>query len=280
MGYLGSIVTFEVVNDEGAEQTDERALTITLEDSKATVAGWSALGEYIIAGHEDGSVSQWDGRTGEFIYRSDAHEGQIQDLQFSPDRTYFITASKDKTAKLFDAKSLELLKTYTTDTPLNSAAITPEKEFVILGGGQAAMDVTTTAARQGKFEARIYHKIFEEEVGRVRGHFGPLNTVAVHPEGKGYCSGGEDVSTAVLDNEYDVTDFIRRVTFVCTTSTSRTLTSNILRRETSSGKASYEEMYVLADENQIHAKHGKALSICARKQGKHLEMSNDWARAI
>jgi translation initiation factor 3 subunit I len=54
------------------------------------------------------------------------------------------------------------------------------------------MDVTTTSSRQGKFEARFYHKVFEEEIGRVRGHFGPLNTVAVHPEGKGYASGGED----------------------------------------------------------------------------------------
>ena len=66
------------------------------------------------------------------------------------------------------------MKTYTADTPLNSACITRKKDFVILGGGQAAMDVTTTAARQGKFEARFYHKIFEDEIGRVRGHFGPL----------------------------------------------------------------------------------------------------------
>jgi len=27
------------------------------------------------------------------------------------------------------------------------------------------MDVTTTSARQGKFEARFYHKIFEDEIG-------------------------------------------------------------------------------------------------------------------
>lgn len=64
------------------------------------------------------------------------------------------------------------MKTYVADTPLNSASITPKKDFVILGGGQAAMDVTTTSTRQGKFEARFYHKIFEEEIGRVRGHFG------------------------------------------------------------------------------------------------------------
>lgn len=73
------------------------------------------------------------------------------------------------------------MKTYQTDTPLNSAAITPRKEFVILGGGQEARDVTTTSSRQGKFEARFFHKIFEEEIGRVRGHFGPLNTVESPP---------------------------------------------------------------------------------------------------
>ena len=95
-------------------------------------------------------------------------------------------------SQLVSTDDLQILHTYVTDTPLNSAAITPVKDFVILGGGQAAMDVTTTSARQGKFEARFYHKIFEEEIGRVRGHFGPLNYVAVHPKGTGYCSGGED----------------------------------------------------------------------------------------
>ena len=39
------------------------------------------------------------------------------------------------------------------------------------------MKVTTTSRRQGKFETRFWHKIFEEEVGRVKGHFGPINTL-------------------------------------------------------------------------------------------------------
>lgn len=38
------------------------------------------------------------------------------------------------------------------------------------------MQVTTTSLRQGKFETRFWHKVFEEEVGRVKGHFGPVNT--------------------------------------------------------------------------------------------------------
>ncbi|TVY20696.1 Eukaryotic translation initiation factor 3 subunit I [Lachnellula arida] len=194
MGFLGTIVLLDIKLDVNAEQSSEKSLVITCEESKATVAGWSFLSKYIIAGHEDGSVSKYNAKTGEQIDNVQIHEldYSITDIQWSQDRTYFITASKDKSAKIVNVDDLEIMKTYTTDTPLNSACITPKKDFVILGGGQDAMGVTQTSARQGKFEARFYHKIFEEEIGRVRGHFGPLNTVAVDPQGRGYASGGED----------------------------------------------------------------------------------------
>lgn len=54
------------------------------------------------------------------------------------------------------------------------------------------MNVTTTSARQGRFETRFWHKVFEEECARLPGHFGPINTIAISPDGKGYASGGED----------------------------------------------------------------------------------------
>lgn len=53
------------------------------------------------------------------------HVGSINDMQMSKDGTMFITASKDKTAKLFDTDSLACLKTYKTERPVNSAAISP-----------------------------------------------------------------------------------------------------------------------------------------------------------
>lgn len=82
---------------------------------------------------------------------------------------------------------------------------------VVLGGGQEAREVTTTQSRQGKFEARFYHKIFEDEIGRVRGHFGPLNTIAVHPKGTGYASGGEDGYIRVHHFEPSYFDFMYEV---------------------------------------------------------------------
>ena len=47
------------------------------------------------------------------------------------------------------------------------------------------MDVTTTSVKIGKFDARFYDLVFEEEFGRVKGHFGPINSLAFHPDGEG-----------------------------------------------------------------------------------------------
>lgn len=221
MGRTGTISVFKInYNGDYTQQEQEPEVVIeTRTDSKkVTVAGWTANSEYIIAGHEDGSVSKYNSKTGEFIQSVQAHGihneekvVSITDIQFAPeDGSYFITSSKDKCAALIDVESLEILKVYKADAPMNTAAITPVKDFVILGGGQEARNVTTTAESQGKFEARFYHKIFVDEIGRVKGHFGPLNSIAVHPDGTGYASGGEDgfirlhyYDKSYFDFEYD-----------------------------------------------------------------------------
>lgn len=62
MGFLGTIVLLDIKLDVNAEQSSEKSLVITCEESKATVAGWSFLSKYIIAGHEDGSVSKYNAK--------------------------------------------------------------------------------------------------------------------------------------------------------------------------------------------------------------------------
>jgi len=62
MGFLGTIVVLDIELDVEAEQSSEKSLVITCEDAKATVAGWSYMSKYIIAGHEDGSVSKYDAK--------------------------------------------------------------------------------------------------------------------------------------------------------------------------------------------------------------------------
>lgn len=108
------------------------------------------------------------------------------------DKTLLITASKDCSAKLIDPMTLDVIKVYRTDRPVNGAVISPTHPHVLIGGGQEAMSVTVTAASKGKFESKFFHMIFEEEFGRVKGHFGPINAIAVHPFGKSFASGSED----------------------------------------------------------------------------------------
>lgn len=194
---------------EGGEQSEEPVVTLRGHTESVTRILWYPTGDVIITASDDNSLRKWDIETGKQIGMVVAHKKGIHDAQFSKDSQQIITASKDCSARLWDTRSFSHLKTYVTDAPVNSAAISPIMPHVVLGGGQEASMVTTTSDRQGKFEARFFHLIDEEELGRVKGHFGPINTVCFSPDGKSYVSGGEDgfVRLHAFDQEYYERDY-------------------------------------------------------------------------
>lgn len=160
--------------------------------AKMTHAMWAPLNEHILTCDSVGYVRKWNVETGHLVESEKEHRGQISSMQFSWDKTMFITASKDQTAKLWDTKTMKVKKIYSSDRPINGAAISPLMNHVIIGGGQDARDVTTTGTRSGKFEAEFYHMVYQDYMGTIKGHFGPINFIAFSPDGKSYSSGGED----------------------------------------------------------------------------------------
>jgi translation initiation factor 3 subunit I len=161
--------------------------------NKVTSMGWTAGNTHIIAGFDNGLLVKYDPVTGEEVQRvENFHNDRINRIRFSKDKALFVTASKDTTAKLVDPETLDVVRMYKTDRPVNDAVISSHHPHVLIGGGQDAMTVTVTAASQGKFETRFFHMIYEEEFGRVKGHFGPINAIGIHPDGKSYASGAED----------------------------------------------------------------------------------------
>ena len=159
-------------------------MEIEMGTNKATRVKWGPADTTLISIHEEGTFIIWDFPSGNKLTTIDAHQHPVSDLNFNFDRTLMITSSRDHCAKIWEMETYMEVKTFKTDRPLNSAAISPlynsdetRKYHVLLGGGQEARDVTTSGASSGKFEACLYHMVTEEELGTVQGHFGPINTL-------------------------------------------------------------------------------------------------------
>jgi translation initiation factor 3 subunit I len=186
----GKISIFDIETTELIQEID-----IPKEGSKrvnATKIWWTYLNEHIFVSFDNGMIRLYNPTTGHMENEFRAHEKKINRVQFNQDKTMFITSSADFTSKLYDAVNLEHLKTYTTDRPINDAVISETKDHILLGGGQEAMSVTTTSGKVGKFETRFFWLVYEEEFGSVKGHFGPINALAINPNGLNYASGAED----------------------------------------------------------------------------------------
>lgn len=190
MGQQGSVVIYNLDTSDLANPQVEEVKRIVRKESPFVKACWTYDGKHIVAIHRNGTVSKINAESGETEKENKIHEELIVDLQLSKDRTYFVTSSRDKTAHLCYVDDLEIRKTYVGDVPFNSAAITPVKDYIIAGGGIDAKSVTTSS--DGRFEVHFFHKLFEDDLGRLGGHFGPINTITVHPHGTCYVSGSED----------------------------------------------------------------------------------------
>jgi len=193
LGFMPTIYIWDLSVD--ARIVSKPAMEITgRNESKILDAIWGPLNENIITACEDGTIRVYDVKNGEQVKVISEHTRAVQQISYNKNRTMFVSASKDGTSKLFDAKTFKCLKTYHTGRPINSASISPDEEYecVIVGGGQSADTVTTTRVDSAQFRVRFFHTIYQEELGSVQGHFGPVNALAFNPDGRGFASGGED----------------------------------------------------------------------------------------
>jgi len=200
---------------------------------------WGPYDKTLITTHDASESGQgffcvWDAFSGEKITQKECHATPISSISFDNDRSIAMTTSRDKYAKIWNvATGWNLICELKSEAPLNGGALSPlisersksrmycketllskgreeiDFEFplrphAVIGGGQAASDVTTTGSSEGKFEAQLWNVPLGHKIGDLGGHIGPINYVAFFPNGRGFATGGEDgfIRLTDFDEEY------------------------------------------------------------------------------
>ncbi|MDP2438530.1 MAG: hypothetical protein Q8P67_22530 [archaeon] len=190
--------------DDATDQAEAPLTSFVCGNFKITKALWGPCDRHIYTVGDSAKVQIWDPNVGKAVHEINDHEKAINDIEFSADGAFFLTASADYTSRLYDSRSNTLVKTYRTGRPCNGASFSPLMDHVIIGGGQPASEVTTRRVDTAQFATRVYHKIFAEEMGLIMGHFGTVNAVKFSPTGRQFATGGEDgyVRLNYLDDTY------------------------------------------------------------------------------
>jgi len=190
--------------DEKRDVKPKPSCQIEVKTGRVLKAIWGYHNQTIITGDEEGFIRIYDTERAQEVRSIKAHEKQVSTVQLDYYKVLFISASKDGTAKLWDSRTVEPVKTYEVGRPLNAAAISPLMNHVIMGGGESAMEVTLSQQTTEQFKVRFYHSVLTHELGSVLGHFGPINALDFNPDGRSFVSGSEDgfIRLHFLDESY------------------------------------------------------------------------------
>ncbi|KAL5010536.1 hypothetical protein ScPMuIL_012841 [Solemya velum] len=90
----------------------------------------------------------------------------------------FLVITYGMTASVWDAERFEKIKDFEIETQLNSASLHPEEPIIVFGGED--------------FKLYKYDYTTGAELECHKGHFGPVHTVRFSPDGELYASGSED----------------------------------------------------------------------------------------
>lgn len=169
-------------------------------DEILTQASFGYLNKTLYCSTMKGKMMVIDIESEEMTLEEKIHPGhQIFSFSFSNDFTMLASCGKDGKCKLLHPDTLEVLKIYDKQAPCRCAAFSPlcnmegsDKYHILIGGGQDARDVTTTKETEGSFETRLYHIIYEEEIAQIKGHFGPVHSIQINPDGRGFVTTSED----------------------------------------------------------------------------------------
>jgi translation initiation factor 3 subunit I len=130
------------------------------------------------------------------------HENTITSIAFNSDRTKIISASTDKTSKIFNLEKKEVELTIQSMVPLNSACFSPVRNVVMIGGGLDGLSVAFSLHNDTSIKFCSLKK--GTHIGEISTHFGPIKNIIFNPNKTNFASAGQDgyVRIFYINNDY------------------------------------------------------------------------------
>lgn len=164
---------------------------------------WGAYDQTIICLYTDGTFVVLDAESKKELWRGGGVQKNLTNAALSKNRLLMTTTSDDFTCCTWDMVNREMVNTFVTDRPLNASALHPRflsqqdtVNHIIIAGGQKAASVANKGGEAG-FQVLIYHAIFEDLLGSIKGAYSPINCVAWLPDGNGFLAGAEEGNVRV-----------------------------------------------------------------------------------
>lgn len=219
-------------------QTGNIVQTFVGHSGPVNCVAFSPDGQMIVTGGKDTTARLWDVRTGRTlhvfgtrispVYQS-GHTSSINSVAFSPDGHFVLTSSRDRSARLWNVQTGEMLHAFRDIGAIWSIAFSPDgKYFVGSSRNNAAMlwDITSgkivraltghtgnvwsvayspdgnyVLTGSGDNTARLWDVQTGKTLRTFTGHEGVINSVAFAPDGKHVLTGSDDNTARLWDAE-------------------------------------------------------------------------------
>jgi WD40 repeat protein len=169
-------------------------------ENKITSINWLNEQEVLLS-YDDGNID-FVNITDNSSLKYKLHESAIKSVTFNSDRTKIVTASVDKTCKIFNLEKREVELTIQSTVPLNSACFSPIRNVVMMGGGLDGLSVAFSLHNDTSIKFCSLKK--GTHIGEISTHFGPIKNIIFNPNKTNFASAGQDgyVKMFSITSEY------------------------------------------------------------------------------